>query len=60
MKGRLGALLAFASLAGSNLRPQRVDREVRTLDVATTLSAFVGARPPSGASGRVLPEVMHR
>ncbi len=42
---------------GPGLRPQRIAHEVRTVDVATTLSAVVGAKPPSGASGRVLPEV---
>lgn len=44
--------------AGAGLTPQRVYREVRTVDVATTLAAFVGTRPPSGASGEILAEVL--
>jgi hypothetical protein len=44
--------------AGANLRPLRVSREVQTRDVATTLSAIVGTKRPSGASGQVLPEVV--
>ncbi len=44
--------------AGASIQPRRVYREVRTLDVATTLAAIVGAKPPSGASGQVLPEVL--
>jgi hypothetical protein len=44
--------------AGAGLTPQRVYREVRTVDVATTLAAFVGTKPPSGASGKILAEVL--
>jgi len=44
--------------AGANLRPQRISREVQTRDVATTLSAIVGTKLPSGASGQVLPEAV--
>ena len=29
-----------------------------TVDAATTLSAFVGTKRPSGSSGQVLPEVV--
>ena len=43
--------------AGAGLKPRRVHRKVHTVDVATTLSAFVGAKPPSGANGQVLQEV---
>ena len=43
---------------GPGLKPQRIFREVHTVDVATTLSAIVGAKPPSGASGKVLPEAI--
>jgi predicted AlkP superfamily pyrophosphatase or phosphodiesterase len=44
--------------AGANLRPQTVDRKVLTIDVAATLSAYLGIKPPSGASGVPLIEVL--
>jgi len=44
--------------AGAGLRPTAVDRRVYTVDVAPTLSAFVGAKPPSGARGGLLVEVL--
>lgn len=44
--------------AGMDLRSQRVYRRIHTVDEATTLSAFVGTKRPSGASGDVLNEVM--
>ena len=44
--------------AGAGLKPQRVHRKVQTVDVATTLAALVGAKPPSGASGEILSEIL--
>jgi predicted AlkP superfamily pyrophosphatase or phosphodiesterase len=44
--------------AGHNLKPQTVSRRVHTVDVASTLANIVGAKPPSGASGEVLLEVL--
>jgi predicted AlkP superfamily pyrophosphatase or phosphodiesterase len=44
--------------AGAGLEPMRVFRPIETVDVATTLSAIVGAKRPSGARGRILPEVV--
>ena len=44
--------------AGHKLKPQTVSRRVRTIDVASTLAKIVGAKPPSGASGEVLLEVL--
>jgi hypothetical protein len=44
--------------AGAGLEPQRVSREIATVDVASTLSGFVGTNRPSGARGQVLPEVV--
>jgi predicted AlkP superfamily pyrophosphatase or phosphodiesterase len=44
--------------AGYNLKPKTISREVHTVDVAMTLSNIVGAKPPSGASGKVLFEVI--
>lgn len=43
--------------AGAGLAPKIVDRRVRTVDVATTLAAFLNLKPPSGAAGEVLTEV---
>ena len=44
--------------AGAGLAPRRVFREVHTVDVAPTLAAAVGAKPPSGTRGQVLVEVL--
>ncbi len=43
--------------AGAGLKAQKVHRKVFTVDIARTLSAFVGAKPPSGAVGEVLAEL---
>jgi predicted AlkP superfamily pyrophosphatase or phosphodiesterase len=44
--------------AGAGVTPVRVYREVHTVDVAATLSAFIGTNRPSGARGQVLREVV--
>jgi len=44
--------------AGYGTKPQTVSRRVHTVDVAITLSTAVGSRPPSGAAGDVLLEVL--
>ncbi len=44
--------------AGAGLKAQRVVRPIKTVDVAATLSAYVGTNRPSGARGEVLGEVM--
>ena len=44
--------------AGAGLPATKVDRRVLTVDVATTLAAYIGAKPPSGAAGNVLEEVV--
>ncbi len=44
--------------AGAGLQPQRVHRKVWTVDVARTLAAVAGTKPPSGASGQILQEVV--
>ena len=43
--------------AGAGLKPQRVQRQIHTVDIASTLSALIGTNRPSGARGDVLPEV---
>jgi predicted AlkP superfamily pyrophosphatase or phosphodiesterase len=40
------------------VEPRKVHRAVRTVDVAPTLSAVVGAKAPSGAVGELLKEVL--
>jgi len=47
-------------IAGNGLKPRSVSRRVNTVDVATTLAAWVGAKPPSGAAGQVLREVIRQ
>jgi predicted AlkP superfamily pyrophosphatase or phosphodiesterase len=44
--------------AGYGIKPQTVSRRVHTVDVALTLATAVGAKPPSGAAGEVLLEVL--
>jgi len=44
--------------AGAGLKSHRVYREIETVDVASTLSEFIGTNRPSGARGQALPEVM--
>ena len=46
--------------AGHGLAPQPVSRRVHTVDVATTLAAIAGTRPPDAAAGDVLLEVVGR
>lgn len=45
-------------VAGFGIEPRRVARRVHAIDVALTLSAVTGTRPPSGATGEVLLEVL--
>ena len=44
--------------AGYGIKPQKVSRRVHTTDIALTLSVVAGTRPPSGATGKVLVEVL--
>jgi hypothetical protein len=44
--------------AGNGIKPQTVSRRVHTVDVALTLATLVGSKPPSGAAGEVLLEVV--
>ena len=43
--------------AGAGLKPMIVDRRVHTVDIAPTLSAVLGIKPPSGSVGDPLAEV---
>lgn len=44
--------------AGAGLDAQHVDRKVLTVDLATTLSAYMGTKFPSGSVGTILKEVV--
>jgi predicted AlkP superfamily pyrophosphatase or phosphodiesterase len=44
--------------AGAGLKAKTVDRKVQTIDVAPTLSAYLGIKPPSGSQGIPLKEVL--
>ena len=44
--------------AGSDLEPKTIYRAVSTVDVAATLSAYLGLQAPSGSVGAVLAEVL--
>ncbi len=44
--------------AGAGLSPVTVSRPVTPYDIATTVAAFLGVKPPSGAIGVPLPEVL--
>ena len=44
--------------AGAGLTAKTVDRRVNTIDIAPTLSAYLGIKPPSGSQGNPLKEVL--
>ena len=44
--------------AGAGIKPKKVYRKIETVDVARTLSAYVNVKPPSGANGVILTEVL--
>ena len=44
--------------AGDGLEPRAVSRPVTPYDIAPTLAARLGVKPPSGAIGEPLPEVL--
>jgi len=43
--------------AGAGLDAKLITREVHTVDIAPSLSAYVGAKPPSGAAGKIMVEL---
>ncbi len=44
--------------AGHRVPNQTVSRRVRPLDIAATIAAYLGVKPPSGSRGDPLPEVI--
>ena len=43
--------------AGAGLAPRTIHRRVHSIDIAPTITALAGTKPPSGSSGKVLVEV---
>jgi predicted AlkP superfamily pyrophosphatase or phosphodiesterase len=44
--------------AGASLKPASVSRAITPYDIAPTLAAYLGVKPPSAAIGKLLPEVL--
>ena len=44
--------------AGAGMQPKNVSRLITPYDIAPTLSAYLGVKPPSAAIGNPLPEVL--
>jgi predicted AlkP superfamily pyrophosphatase or phosphodiesterase len=44
--------------AGAGLTAKTVNRKVHTIDIAPTLSAYLGIKPPSGSQGELLQEIL--
>jgi arylsulfatase A-like enzyme len=55
---KVDALYVPIVFAGGSLTARRIYREIQTVDVAPTLAAIVGVKPPSGARGVPLVEVL--
>ena len=47
-----------AFFAGAGLQPKTISRKVTPYDIAPTLASYLGIKPPSGAIGHPLPEVL--
>lgn len=45
-------------LSGAGVRPGATPRSPRLVDVAPTVAALLGTRPPNDAQGRVLTEAL--
>ena len=46
--------------AGAQLEARKVSRPVTPYDIASTLASYLGVKPPSGAIGNPLPEVVDK
>jgi predicted AlkP superfamily pyrophosphatase or phosphodiesterase len=46
--------------AGNGVPIQKIGRRVAPTDIAPTLAAYLGTKPPSGSVGSLLTEVLHR
>ncbi len=57
MANVLEASLGRIQFAGAGLEAERFIRKVHTVDITSSLSAYVGTKPPSGAVGNIFPEL---
>lgn len=57
---RRGGMITFVPIvfAGVNILNRHIQRPVETVDIAPTLSAYLGIKPPSGSIGTPLIEVL--
>jgi hypothetical protein len=55
-RGRYDTFVPIA-FGGMKIPAQHIMRRVHTVDIAATLAAYLGIKPPSGSAGRVLEEV---
>ncbi|OIQ28562.1 MAG: alkaline phosphatase [Bacteroidetes bacterium MedPE-SWsnd-G2] len=46
--------------AGHTIKNKTIHRRIETVDIAPTLSALMGIKPPSGTDGFLLPEVLEK
>lgn len=46
--------------AGHGLRGQEIPRRIETVDIAATLSSYIGTKAPSGSDGELLGEVLNQ
>ncbi|MBN9670037.1 alkaline phosphatase family protein [Roseibium aggregatum] len=44
--------------SGPGIQPAKIGRRVETVDVAPTVAAYLGIKPPSGSRGQVLTEIL--
>ncbi len=47
-------------ISGPGIESARIVRPVETVDIAPTIAAYLGIKPPSGAIGKPLPEAMRQ
>ncbi len=46
--------------AGSHIKSERIVRKIEPKDIASTLANLLDTKPPSGADGEVLLEVLNQ
>ncbi len=44
--------------AGMNIKGQKINRKIEPKDIASTLANLLGTKPPSGADGEILKEIV--
>jgi len=56
--GRGCTIVMYPKISGWNIQGQKVTRRIEPKDIAITLSNILQTKPPSGADGEVLIEVL--